>query len=152
MLLAALFALRRFVVEAPGLTIRAVRDNDQAVRAAGIDVTRARAGALFIASLLGCFSGAYYVHLYRGVGVSSFAMDLSILPIAATVIGGGGTLFGAVIGSLILVPLGELLRDFGSLRIAVYALILTVVIVYRTEGLIPYFARKYEEFERWVDV
>lgn len=152
MLLAALFALRRFVVEAPGLTIRAVRDNDQAVRAAGIDVTRARAGALFIASLLGCFSGAYYVHLYRGVGVSSFAMDLSILPIAATVIGGGGTLFGAVIGSLILVPLGELLRDFGSLRIAVYALILTVVIVYRTEGLIPFVARKYEEFERWVDV
>ena len=76
----------------------------------------------------------------------------SLWLIAATVIGGGGTLVGAVIGSLILVPLGELLRDFGSLRIAVYALILTVVIVYRTEGLIPFIARKYEQFERWVDV
>ena len=41
---------------------------------------------------------------------------------------------------------------FGSLRITVYALILTAVIVYRTEGLIPFLARKYEQFERWVDV
>ena len=151
-LLAALFVLRRFVSEAPGLVIRAVKDNDQAVRASGISVTRCRAQALFIASLLGCFAGAYYVHMYRSVGVSSFALDLSILPIAASVIGGGGTLVGGLIGSLILVPLGEFLREFGSLRIAVYALILTGVIVFRTEGLVPFAARKYKQFEGWVRV
>ncbi|MHC4549386.1 MAG: branched-chain amino acid ABC transporter permease [Planctomycetota bacterium] len=151
-LLAALFGLRRFAAEAPGLVIRAVKDNDQAVRASGISVTRCRTRALLVASLLGCFAGAYYIHMYRNVGVSAFALDLSILPIAATVIGGAGTLVGAVVGSLLVVPLGELLRDFGSLRIAVYALVLTVVIVWRSEGLIPFVARKYQQFERWVEV
>jgi branched-chain amino acid transport system permease protein len=152
LLLVALFGLRRFVTEAPGLVIRAVKDNDQAVRASGIGVTWCRTKALFIAATLGCFSGAYYVHMYRTVGVSSFALDLSILPIAAAVIGGSGTLVGPLVGSLILVPLGEALREFGSLRIVVYALVLTGVIVFRSEGLIPFAARKYEQFERWVEV
>lgn len=151
-LVAALFGLRRFTSEDPGLVIRAVKDNDQAVRASGISVTRCRSQTLFIASLLGCFAGAYYVHMYRSVGVSSFALDLSILPIAASVVGGGGTLVGPLIGSLILVPLGEFLRDFGSLRIAAYALILTGFIVFRSEGLFPFAARKYKQFERWVEV
>jgi branched-chain amino acid transport system permease protein len=152
LLLLSLFALRRFVSEDAGLVFRAVRDNDQAVRAAGIDVARCRARALFIASLLGCFAGACYAHVYRTVGVSSFALDLSILPIGATVIGGGGTLVGPVIGSLALGPLGEVLREFGSLRIAVYALILTAAVVHRAEGLIPFLARKYEQFETWEEV
>ncbi len=90
--------------------------------------------------------------MYSTVGVSSFAIDLSILPIAATVIGGGGTLVGPLVGSLVLVPIGESLRDFGSLRIAAYALVLTVVIVFRSEGLIPFFFRKYTQHEEWVEL
>jgi len=151
-LLAATFGLRRFVTEPAGLVIQAVKDDDQAVRAAGISVTWCRTKAVFVASLSGCFAGAYYVHMYQSVGVSAFALDLSILPIAAVVIGGPGTLLGAVLGSLLLVPLGELLRDFGSLRIAAYALILTVVVVLRSEGLLPFFARKYHQLERWTEV
>jgi branched-chain amino acid transport system permease protein len=136
----------------PGLVLRALKDNDQAVRASGISVTWCRTKALFIASLLGCFAGAYYTHMYGSVGVSFFALDHSITPIAATVIGGSGTLIGPLLGSLILVPLGELLRDFGSLRIVAYALILTGVIVLGSEGLLPFAARKYKQFERWTKV
>lgn len=152
LVLVALFGLRRFVAQDAGLVMRAVKDNDQAVKAAGIDVTWCRTKALFIASLLACFAGAYYVHLYEAVGVSAFALDYSILPIAATVIGGSGTLVGPLVGSLLIVPLGEVLRDFGSLRIAVYALILTMVIVFRSEGLIPFLARKYAQRESWVEL
>ena len=152
LLLAVLFALRRYSTTDAGIVIRAVKDNDQAVRASGISVAWCRMKALFIASLVGCFAGAYYAHMYQSVGVSFFALDHSILPIAATVIGGGGLLVGAVVGSLILFPLGELLRDFGSLRIAVYALILTVVAVWRAEGLLPFAARRYQQFERSTDV
>ncbi len=151
-LLAALFALRRFATAPAGLVLRAIRDNDQAVRAAGISVGWRRVQALFLAALLGCFAGAVYTHLYRGVGVSAFALDLSIIPIAATVIGGPGTLIGPVLGSLILVPLGELLRDFGSLRIVAYALLLTGFVVLRSEGLLPWATRKYQQIERWVEV
>ena len=59
---------------------------------------------------------------------------------------------GPVIGCLILVPVSELLRDFGTLRIAVYAAILTAFIVYKSEGIMTYCARKYHQFERWVEI
>jgi len=53
---------------------------------------------------------------------------------------------------LILVPLSELLRAFGTLRIAFYALILTGFIVLKSEGIMVYAQRKYHQFERWVKV
>ncbi len=150
--LVALFSLRRLVNEDFGLVLRGIKDNDQAVRATGINITYCKAVAVFIASLIGCFAGAFLSHLYMWAGISLFALDFSIIPIAATVIGGGGTLSGPLIGSFILVPLSELLRAFGTLRIVFYSLILTAFIVFKSEGLMVYAQRKYHQFERWVKV
>ncbi|MFH0824297.1 MAG: branched-chain amino acid ABC transporter permease [Pseudomonadota bacterium] len=146
------FAMRRLIDEDIGLVFRGVKDNDQAVKASGIDIKRYKALGVFIASAMGCFGGACLVHIYMWAGLSQFALDFSIIPIAATVVGGGGTLIGPVIGSMILVPISELLRDFGTLRIAVYAVILTLFIVFKSEGIMNYATRKYEQFERWVEI
>ena len=124
MLLLFLFAIRRLVNTDLGLVLRAVKDNDQAVRASGMDVTRYRALAVFIASAIGCLAGACLVHIYMWAGICTFALDFWVLPIAATVIGGSGTLVGPLLGCLILLPVSELLRDFGTLRIVFYSLIL----------------------------
>ncbi len=150
--LIVLFGLRRLVNEDVGLVLRGVKDNDQAVRASGISVTFCKALAVFIASGIGCFAGAYLSHLYMWAGLSLFALDFSIMPIAATVIGGGGTLVGALIGSFILVPLSELLRSFGTLRVVFYSLVLTAFIIFKSEGIMVYAQRKYHQFERWVKV
>lgn len=147
-----LFGIRRLVNLDIGLVFRAVKDNDQAVRASGMNVTYYRAMGVFIASALGCLGGACLVHIYMWSGISLFALDFSILPIAATVIGGGGTLVGPVLGCFILVPVSELLRAFGTLRIVFYALILMAFVVFRSEGLMVYGTRKYQQFERWVKV
>lgn len=152
MLLLILFGMRRIVNTDHGLVMRAVMDNDQAVRASGISVTRYKAVAVFLASTVGCLAGAIMVHNYMWAGISLFALDFSVLPIAATVIGGGGTLVGPVLGCLILVPISELLRDFGTLRIVFYSLILLAFIVFRSEGLMNYGQRKYQQFERWKDI
>ena len=151
-MLAALFAMRRFVNQDVGLVFRGVKDNDQAVRASGINITYMKAIGVFIASLMGCFAGAYLAHLYMWAGLSLFALDFSIIPIAAVVIGGGGTLVGAVIGCFILVPLSEFLRFFGTLRIVIYCAALTAFIVFKSEGIMVYLQRKYHQFERWVKV
>ncbi|MDW8001991.1 MAG: branched-chain amino acid ABC transporter permease [Deltaproteobacteria bacterium] len=151
-LLFFLFGLRRFVNEDIGLVFRGVKDNDQAVRASGINVTTIKIYAVFIASFMGCFSGAYIAHMYMWAGLSLFALDFSVIPIASTVIGGGGTLIGAVLGSFILVPLSEILRAAGTLRIVIYCVLLTLFIVIKSEGLMNYLQRKYHQFERWVKV
>jgi len=152
MLLLFLFAARRLVNTDLGLVLRAVKDNDQAVRASGMDVTRYRALAVFFASATGCLAGACLVHIYMWAGISTFALDFSVLPIAATVIGGSGTLVGPLLGCLVLVPVSELLRDFGTLRIVFYALILLAFIVFRSEGLMVYGQRKYHQIERWTKI
>ena len=151
-LLFFLFGLRRLVNQDIGLVFRAVKDNDQSVRASGMSITYYKSIAVFISSAIGCLAGAYLVHLYMWAGLSTFALDFSILPIAATVIGGSGTLVGPVLGALILVPISELLRAFGTLRIVFYALILLAFIIFRSEGIMVYGQRKYHQFEKWIKV
>ncbi|PIU50000.1 MAG: branched-chain amino acid ABC transporter permease [Desulfobacterales bacterium CG07_land_8_20_14_0_80_52_14] len=147
-----LFGVRRLVNMDIGLVFRAVKDNDQAVRASGMNISYYKAIAVFLSAAMGCLGGACLVHIYMWAGISLFALDFSILPIAATVIGGGGTLVGPVLGCLILVPISELLREFGTLRIVFYSLILVGFIVFRSEGLMVYGERKYHQFQRWVQV
>jgi branched-chain amino acid transport system permease protein len=148
-ILFALFAFRRLVSEDIGLIWRGIKDNDQAVKASGVDITAYKTKAVFIAALIGCFGGAYLSHLYGWLGISLFAMDFSILPIAASVMGGMGTLVGPVLGAFILTPLSELLRGFGQLRVVLYCLILIGFIVYKPEGFMNVLQRKYHQFERW---
>jgi branched-chain amino acid transport system permease protein len=152
MVLLFLFGARRLVNLDLGLVLRAVKDNDQAVRASGMSITFYKAVAVFISSAMGCLGGACIVHIYMWSGMSLFALDFSILPIAATVIGGAGTLVGPVLGCLILVPVSELLREFGTLRIVFYSVILVAFIVFRSEGIMVYGQRKYHQIERWVKV
>lgn len=151
-LLVFLFGLRRIVTTDMGLIFTAVMDNDQAVRASGINITYYKAMAVFIASAMGCLAGACLTHIYMWSGISQFALDFSILPIAATVIGGAGTLVGPVIGCLILVPVSELLRDFGTLRIVFYATLLVAFILFRSDGIMAFAKRKYEQIERWTRI
>lgn len=151
-LLGALFGFRRMMDSDYGLVLRGIADNDRSVTNAGINIYWFKAQALFISGCIGAFSGAFMTHVYMFVGMPVFALDYSILPIAATVVGGPGTLAGATLGAFILVPLSELLRGVGGLRIVFYGILLVVFIVTLPEGIFHYIQRKYNQFERWVEV
>lgn len=150
--LAVLFGLRRLMETDYGLVLKGIRDNDRSVTNAGINITWFKTQALFISSTIGAFAGAFMTHVYMFVGMPVFALDYSILPIAAAVVGGAGTLAGAALGAVILVPLSEALRGIGGLRIVLYGLFLVVFIVAIPEGLFDYIQRKYHQMERWVEI
>jgi branched-chain amino acid transport system permease protein len=151
-LMAALFGFRRMMGSDFGLVLKGISDNDRSWMNAGINIYWFKIQALFISSSIGAFAGAFLTHVYMFVGMPVFALDYSILPIAAAVVGGPGTLAGATLGAFILVPLSELLRGIGGLRIVLYGLFLVVFIVALPEGLFHYVQRKYHQFERWVEV
>ncbi|SPF36314.1 ABC-type branched-chain amino acid transport system, permease component [Syntrophobacter sp. SbD1] len=151
-LLAALFGFRRMLSSDYGLVLKAIKDNDLSVINAGINIYWYKAQALFIAGSLGALCGAFMTHVYMFVGMPVFALDYSILPIAAAVVGGPGTLAGATLGAAILVPLSEILRGIGGLRIVFYGYFLVVFIVVLPEGIFHYIERKYHQFDRWVEV
>jgi branched-chain amino acid transport system permease protein len=151
-LLAALFGFRRMMNSDFGLILKGINDNDRSVMNAGINIYWFKIQALFIASSIGAFAGAFLTHVYLFVGMPVYALDYSILPIAAAVVGGIGTLAGSMLGAFILVPLSEILRGLGGLRIVIYGLFLVVFTVAIPEGIFHYIQRKYHQFERWVEV
>jgi len=151
-LLSALFGFRRLMNSDFGLILKGINDNDRSVMNAGINVYWFKIQALFIASSIGAFAGAFLTHVYLFVGMPVFALDYSILPIASAVVGGIGTLAGSMLGAFILVPLSEILRGLGGLRIVIYGLFLVVFTVAIPEGIFHYIQRKYHQFERWVEV
>ena len=150
--LLALFGFRRMLASDYGLVWKGISDNDRAVMNAGINIYWFKIQALFISSAIGAFTGAFMTHVYMFVGMPVFALDYSILPIAAAVVGGPGTLAGASLGAFILVPLSEILRGIGGLRIVLYGIFLVVFIVALPEGIFHYIQRKYHQYERWVEV
>jgi branched-chain amino acid transport system permease protein len=148
----ALFALRRFITSDYGLIFVSINDNDRATMASGINIYKFKAQALFIGSSICAFCGAFMTHSYMFTGMPVFALEFSILPIAASAIGGIGTLAGPLLGAFVLVPLSEILREFGTLRIVFYGLILVICVVALPEGIFHYLSRKYNETERWVRI
>lgn len=151
-LVIALFGFRRLVTTDYGLVLKAIKDNDRSVMSAGINIYWMKAQALFISGCVGAFCGAYLTHVYMFVGMPDFALDYSILPLASAVVGGMGTFAGSLMGAFILVPLSEALRSVGGLRTVIYAVSLVVFIVLLPEGIFHYIQRKYQQFERWVEV
>jgi branched-chain amino acid transport system permease protein len=139
-LLAALFGFRRLMNSDYGLVLKGINDNDRSVMNAGINIYWFKTQALFIASAIGAFAGAFVTHVYMFVGMPVYALDYSI------------TLAGSMLGAFILVPLSEILRGLGGLRIVFYGLFLVVFTVAVPEGIFHYIQRKYHQFERWVEV
>ncbi len=151
-LLGVLFGFRRLMGSDFGLVLTGINDNDRSVTNAGINIYWFKAQALFIASSAAAFAGAFTTHVYMFVGMPVFALDYSILPIACAVVGGPGTFAGSMLGAFILVPLSEVLRGLGGLRMVIYGLFLVVFIVGLPEGIFHYIQRKYNQLERWVEV
>ncbi len=151
-LLICLFGFRRLINEDYGLVLQGIRDNDRAVMSGAINIYWYKAQAIFIAGVAGAFAGAFMTHYYRFVGMPAFAMDYSILPLTAAVLGGVGTFAGPAIGAFILMPLSESLRSVGTLRVVIYSAILIICVVGLPEGIFHYIRRKYHQFERMVEI
>lgn len=151
-LLVCLFGFRRLINEDYGLVLQGIRDNDRAVMSGAINIYWYKAQAVFIAGIAGAFAGAFMTHYNQVVGMAAFAMDYSILPLTAAVLGGVGTFAGPTIGAFILIPLSESLRAVGTLRVVFYSAILIICVVGLPEGIFHYLRRKYHQFERMVDV
>jgi branched-chain amino acid transport system permease protein len=145
-----LFSMRRMIASDYGLIFVALMDNDRAVEASGLDILWFKIQAIYIGSAICCFCGAFMTHYYMSVGMSAFALDLSIFPIASCVVGGMGTLAGPVLGAMALGPLSEALRSFGTFRVVIYSALLVIFIAGLPEGIFPYLKRRYEQIERWV--
>jgi branched-chain amino acid transport system permease protein len=128
----------------------AVREDQQAARALGIDVLAAKLKAALISSAMAAVGGVFYAFYYNSLFPAQvFNIGRSIELMLAPIVGGLGTVFGPLVGAFILTPLGELLTaglekldvDAPGAKALFYGLTLMVIISLRPEGVWPWLAR-----------
>lgn len=124
-----------------GLYFRTIRDNERAALAIGVPPLRYKILAMAISAFLTAFAGVFYAQFLLYVEPKTFAgLTIVIEVILFTVVGGTGTIWGPVIGPLLLVPLGEVLRarlggEAPGLHLLIYGILLVTVIRFWPGGL-----------------
>ncbi len=128
----------------------AVREDEAAARALGINAFRAKMAAVVISSGMTAVGGVFYAFYYNNLFPAQiFDMSRSIEIILAPIVGGLGTIFGPVVGAFILTPLGEgliaMTEKFGinapGVKAVFYGAVLMVIIILRPSGVWPWLAR-----------
>jgi branched-chain amino acid transport system permease protein len=129
----------------------AIREDEQAARAAGIDTFRCKMYAVMISAAVTSFAGVFYAFFYNNLFPEQvFNIGRSIEMILGPVIGGIGTLFGPILGSFVLTGLAEALNsamsaaglDLPGAKEVFYGVCLLLVIVALPEGVWPPLARR----------
>ncbi|HLJ22233.1 MAG TPA: branched-chain amino acid ABC transporter permease, partial [Stellaceae bacterium] len=122
----------------------AVRDDEDVAQALGINLVKVKLLAYGLGAAFAGLSGSIFAVMVTSVYPSSFQLLVSINVLALIIVGGMGSLPGVIVGSLALVGLPELLREFGEYRYLFYGVALIVMMRIRPEGLWPSAARRRE--------
>lgn len=124
-----------------GLYFVAVRENEDAARALGINTFKYKMIALIASAMLSAVGGTFYAQYYLYIDPTiAFGNTVSVSAITPCIIGGVGTVFGPIIGAAILEPVSEItnaaLSNFVGMNMVVYGLILVIVIMVMPKGVI----------------
>lgn len=127
-----------------GTWLIAVRENEDAAKALGVDATRVKLGAMVLSAAItaaaGCFYAQYFLFIDSGI---AYGTRMSIESLLTPIIGGVGTVFGPLLGALVVQAVGEgaksVAGDAPGLSLIVYGCVLVLVIAFAPRGLIGLF-------------
>jgi branched-chain amino acid transport system permease protein len=144
----AVLALSRLLLRRRiGYYWQAIREDEEAAKALGIDVFRTKLAAVALSAALTAIAGAFYAFYYNNLYPETiFATGRSIELMLPAIIGGLGTLFGPILGAFVLTLLSEALTEatahlgVDGTKQLLYGLVLAIVVVLRPAGLWPWIA------------
>jgi branched-chain amino acid transport system permease protein len=149
-----LFLVALFVVLAASARLRdsrigwawqAIREDELAARAMGVNTTVAKLQAFAIGASFAGIGGAFLASWQRSVFPDNFLFTESVNILAMVILGGMGNLPGVVLGAVLLVAFPEIFRDFQVYRMLVFGLLLMILMIFRPRGLMAVQARREEE-------
>jgi branched-chain amino acid transport system permease protein len=144
-LLVVLAASARLRDSRIGWAWQAIREDELAARAMGINTTVAKLQAFAIGAAFAGIGGSFLASWQRSVFPDNFLFTESVNILAMVVLGGMGNLPGVVLGATLLVAFPEIFRDFQVYRMLVFGLLLMVLMIFRPQGLLA--ARQQREEE-----
>ena len=134
-----------------GFFLRAIRDNENAAQGLGVNLLRNKVIAMTISAVLTSIVGTFYVRTVTYADPYLFASPvLTVEIVLFATIGGLGTPFGPILGALLFVPFGEILRGqlggvLPGLHYFLYGLAVVVIVLTLPRGLVPSIASLFEK-------
>ncbi|MDZ4743891.1 MAG: branched-chain amino acid ABC transporter permease [Verrucomicrobiota bacterium] len=137
MLLVCVVVIYRITHSPRGLSFSAIREDEIASSSIGIDPTRYKVAAFIVGAFFAGVGGALFAHqsISGYINPTSFGFVKSFEIIVMIVLGGLGSITGAILGAVVLTILPELLRSGSQYRIVIYALMLIILMLLRPQGL-----------------
>lgn len=143
-----IFVIQNLIKSKHGRAITAIRDNEIAAKAMGINVTFYKLFVFVIAAFFAGCAGAVYAHATTPVKFDAFSYNYSIEILVMVVLGGMGSISGSIISATFITVINNILQnhlsgDLASLKNLVYAIILIVVIVFSNAPALKDFRERY---------
>jgi branched-chain amino acid transport system permease protein len=149
LILVAIFAAVAYlvvhqIVKSPfGRVLHAIREDEIFANASGKNTVHFKVLAFAVSTALAALAGSFYAHYITYIDPSSFTVTESILILSMVIIGGAGSLWGPLVGAVVLVTLPEALRFIGlpgsvaaNLRQIFYGSLLVIMMMFRPRGLV----------------
>jgi branched-chain amino acid transport system permease protein len=135
-LIASLVFMYWLVNSRVGLFLRAIREDEQAAAARGVDVVRYKVLVFVITSMIAGLAGAIFAHYVTIITPNIMVIPQMGLVIAMAIIGGVESLIAAAIGAILIQISLELLREFGAWRMVIFGALLILTLRFATNGLL----------------
>ena len=144
--LIVLFLIQNLIRSKHGRAVTAIRDNEIAARAMGINITFYKLLVFVISAAFAGVAGVLYGHSYTPVDYSFFSYNYSIEVLVMVVLGGMGSLNGSIIAAVLITWINSMLQnmlsgDLAAIKLLVYALILIVIVLFNNAPAL----QKYKE-------
>lgn len=131
-----LFLIHTMMKSRHGRAILAIRDNEIAAEATGVNTTYYKTLAFVVSAFFAGVGGALYAGSIGVMDPSKFGFMKSVEILVMVVLGGMGSMLGSVISATVLTILPEALRAFSDYRMLAYAIVLILVMIFRPQGLL----------------
>ncbi|MDX2076494.1 MAG: hypothetical protein SFZ02_08705 [bacterium] len=135
--LLAIFVTYRLSISRQGRSWRAIRADEDVAEAMGIHTIRTKLMAFGVSSAIGGLGGAILAAQLQSVTPENYKLAFSINVLALVIIGGMGSIPGVILGAVVLAGLPELLRELESYRLLAFGGLLVLVMLVKSEGLLP---------------
>ena len=124
-----------------GDTLRAIREDEVSAASLGINRALWKAFAFGVGAAIAGLAGCFYPGFVGTLVPDAFNIVESFTMMAMVIVGGMGTMVGPVVGAIVLTFLPELLRGFGELRLMIYGIALTLVVLFMPGGIVQAWAK-----------
>jgi branched-chain amino acid transport system permease protein len=121
-----------------GRAWEALREDEIACRALGINPTNVKLSAFALGAMFGGFAGAFFATRQGFISPESFSFIESAVILAIVVLGGMGSQMGVVIAAAFLILVPELLRDFSQYRMVLFGMAMVLIMLWRPQGLVSH--------------